>query len=451
MTANITTFMGVPSPSTIPMAEIGTMEVSKIPGETDQQMPEMSFSDMLFSEEANGDTESEATIQLSENTEFQVNIADSEDEIAALTHEDTDTFLELSTKAITESPEGTDEAPSIETRPNSSISEIVLGPDISSNIKDIPDEETQTDTAIGGASLGNLSAANSSAKLIDAATKRNSIRDNSVAGSSVKHAGKLAQDIPLSETADENPATESVRAQASGKTLPQTGNSLPGNLPFYSSTKETPNFRGDFFDFTNKIGMQSSMPSTLTDSQILISQPEPAQVDSTASLETASTSSTLSLDKQLGRSLDALGNEAKTQFSIAETAGSDEWNRQIGSRIRWMGKVDMATAELKLHPAELGTIEIKITTEDDQTKVSFLTNNAAAKEVIESSMPRLKDLLSSGGLQLSQSDVSQRDSSEGSEAQEELKSSRNESEKELPEKNSIFIRPKHSNQIDHYV
>lgn len=85
---------------------------------------------------------------------------------------------------------------------------------------------------------------------------------------------------------------------------------------------------------------------------------------------------------------------------------SSEWSGVIGNKVRWMRNAGVTSAEIQLHPAELGTIEIKIVTEDQQARISFVTSSTAAKDMIEETIPRLKDQLAENGLELDQSDVS---------------------------------------------
>ena len=87
-------------------------------------------------------------------------------------------------------------------------------------------------------------------------------------------------------------------------------------------------------------------------------------------------------------------------FSIHIQPDSPAWSSQLGNHIRWMNNLNLSSAELKLSPAELGTLEIRISADDDQTRVSFITSNVAAKELIESSLPRLRELLGQSGLLL---------------------------------------------------
>src|SRR5690606_2998498 len=56
---------------------------------------------------------------------------------------------------------------------------------------------------------------------------------------------------------------------------------------------------------------------------------------------------------------------------------------------------------------ELGAVEVRIHTEDDRTSISFSAQTSSAREAIEASLPRLRELLAGGGLQLAHSEVSQ--------------------------------------------
>ena len=147
------------------------------------------------------------------------------------------------------------------------------------------------------------------------------------------------------------------------------------------------------------------------------------------------------------------GLESSSSFVIDSPAGSTNWSNQVGDRVRWMSNVKLSSAELKLHPAELGAMEIKIITEENQTKVSFITSNAAAKELIESAMPRLRELLNNSGLQLEQSDVSHKDLSDKQSGQEQRRSGDipNRDFGVLTEDQSLPIRRISSSQVDHYV
>lgn len=88
-------------------------------------------------------------------------------------------------------------------------------------------------------------------------------------------------------------------------------------------------------------------------------------------------------------------------------AGTREWASEMNNHIRWMGRMNISSAEIKLNPAELGALEIKIVNHDDQTSVSFIAGNAATREIIEASMPKLREMLGNSGLQLGNTSVEQ--------------------------------------------
>lgn len=103
------------------------------------------------------------------------------------------------------------------------------------------------------------------------------------------------------------------------------------------------------------------------------------------------------------------GLDSNNTFTLQLQPGSQEVSAQLGSRIRWMNNLNISSAEVKLYPAELGTLEIMITAEDDQARVNFITSTTAARDMIEASMPRLRELLGQSGLLLQQGDVTHRD------------------------------------------
>lgn len=135
-------------------------------------------------------------------------------------------------------------------------------------------------------------------------------------------------------------------------------------------------------------------------------------------------------------------------------AGTEGWSEDIGSKVSWLSEQKIGRAELTLHPAELGTLDITINNDDDRVTVSIVTRNEATRELLESSMPRLADLLRSNGMTLEQGSVSHQGSGqrEGREAQQGSATTRQDgnggtTQDELRVRQA-FLR---QGQIDHYV
>jgi len=61
---------------------------------------------------------------------------------------------------------------------------------------------------------------------------------------------------------------------------------------------------------------------------------------------------------------------------------------------------------LRLNPPELGHLEIKVSVTEEQTFVSITANNSAARDVLEQHLGRLRTLLDSAGLNLTDAQVS---------------------------------------------
>jgi len=152
-------------------------------------------------------------------------------------------------------------------------------------------------------------------------------------------------------------------------------------------------------------------------------------------------------------------SDTRSLFSLPTPAANNpQWQAEVVDRVRWLNRADLSSAELQLHPEELGKIEIKISTRDDQTTVNFFTKNPQARELIEASLPRLKEILGNSGLQLEHSDVSQHSMAEGSQRQslpEQFSSRTGSGADEFTDAAEIVMRPARQagglSLVDHYV
>lgn len=100
-----------------------------------------------------------------------------------------------------------------------------------------------------------------------------------------------------------------------------------------------------------------------------------------------------------------VANPSRT-FLMNTPLGEPGWEQEIGSRVRWMVGQDQQVAELKLNPPHLGVLEVRITTDEEKTKVTFFAQNPNTKELMEGNMPRLRDLLASAGIDLGDTEIS---------------------------------------------
>jgi flagellar hook-length control protein FliK len=73
---------------------------------------------------------------------------------------------------------------------------------------------------------------------------------------------------------------------------------------------------------------------------------------------------------------------------------------QVGQQLQRMVKEGRWQANLSLNPARLGQVSINLVMEDGVLQTQLLSGNAGVRELLESSLPRLKEQLESSGLQL---------------------------------------------------
>jgi len=90
---------------------------------------------------------------------------------------------------------------------------------------------------------------------------------------------------------------------------------------------------------------------------------------------------------------------------VATPAGSPGWPEEVGTRVSWMVGNEESHAHLTLTPPQLGKVEVSITVNGDQTTAQFVAATPAARELIEQSLPRLREILEQSGINLGQTDV----------------------------------------------
>ena len=81
--------------------------------------------------------------------------------------------------------------------------------------------------------------------------------------------------------------------------------------------------------------------------------------------------------------------------------------RAVGERIMRMVESGNWDTEMELNPARLGTIRIRLSMEGSELQVAMSSQNAGVRDLLEASMPRLRDGLNDSGIALANSTVDQ--------------------------------------------
>ncbi|VAW56955.1 hypothetical protein MNBD_GAMMA07-2085 [hydrothermal vent metagenome] len=101
--------------------------------------------------------------------------------------------------------------------------------------------------------------------------------------------------------------------------------------------------------------------------------------------------------------------------AIAVNVQNQNWSQQMMQQVSYMVKGGVQQAEIKLNPANLGPMEIKLALQDDQASVQFVTQHAVVRDALDSAIPKLKEMLEQQGLNLSDVDVSTQSEQQGRE------------------------------------
>lgn len=114
--------------------------------------------------------------------------------------------------------------------------------------------------------------------------------------------------------------------------------------------------------------------------------------------------------------MSALGDlAAKRSHDVAPAMGprlstpvhDARWADALAHRLVMMARDGESTASLKLVPVDLGPLDIQISVRDGEASVHFGAANQETRNVLEASLPRLRELLGAQGLQLANASVSQ--------------------------------------------
>ncbi|MBH0025646.1 flagellar hook-length control protein FliK [Pseudoalteromonas sp. SWN29] len=78
----------------------------------------------------------------------------------------------------------------------------------------------------------------------------------------------------------------------------------------------------------------------------------------------------------------------------------------LQDRVSSMLSINNKEAEIRLDPPEMGSMQIRIRSDAEQAHINFVVQNQQAKEALEQSMPRLREMLAQQGLELGESTIS---------------------------------------------
>lgn len=102
-----------------------------------------------------------------------------------------------------------------------------------------------------------------------------------------------------------------------------------------------------------------------------------------------------------------------TAFSAAFTGsptatpdvGADDFGDAMSARIGWLADQKIGHAVIRVTPHDLGQVEVRLQIDGDKVHASFSSAHAEVRHALETSLPRLREMLGEQGFQLGNADV----------------------------------------------
>lgn len=129
--------------------------------------------------------------------------------------------------------------------------------------------------------------------------------------------------------------------------------------------------------------------------------------------------------------------------------------KMLQERVSALLNINNKEAEIRLDPPEMGSMQIRIRSDAEQAQINFVVQNQQAKEALEQSMPRLREMLAQQGIELGESSIQQGnpEQQQGQSGQGQLAGNQRaeEQQPEVTAQSAETSRQQSSSSIDYYA
>jgi flagellar hook-length control protein FliK len=114
--------------------------------------------------------------------------------------------------------------------------------------------------------------------------------------------------------------------------------------------------------------------------------------------------------QQLGSNAASPASDAGSTPTLKVNAALDSANfpQGLAERVSWVVDNNLSGAKLQVNPPQLGPIELQIAVQGDRAQVWMSTHSTVTRDALESSVPKLREMLGAQGFGDVQVDISQR-------------------------------------------
>lgn len=129
-----------------------------------------------------------------------------------------------------------------------------------------------------------------------------------------------------------------------------------------------------------------------------------AKADAQAAVHAVNT--TVSAAPAVSTAAPAVASQPVAAPVISAPLGSSEWQQTISQNITLFTRQGKQSAELRLHPEDLGQVQISLKLDDNQAQLQMVSPHSHVRAALEAALPTLRTSLAESGIQLGQSSIS---------------------------------------------
>ncbi|EEF80403.1 flagellar hook-length control protein, putative [Methylophaga thiooxydans DMS010] len=238
-----------------------------------------------------------------------------------------------------------------------------------------------------------------------------------------------SSDVKQSSTAQSQDKSMTALPASLDKLLTEEAKSTPKGQPNLAAVLETKDkagadakptvLRADIFDalqrknsdkdvamnLRNVIAAQMQEQSDKPDmTKALLAAERAGQEAKAASPGTAFSTLTAASASTSGTIQTAISAQG-VSLPVQPTLQNPAWSQVMSSRVVWMAKEGVHQAELRMTPANLGPVEVRLQVQNDQASVTFLAQHSATRDALEQALPRLRESFAEAGIELGHTEV----------------------------------------------
>jgi len=151
--------------------------------------------------------------------------------------------------------------------------------------------------------------------------------------------------------------------------------------------------------------------------------------------------------------IQSLGKSTSLQTAIPSKFGGDQWASAVADKVMWLSSQRIQSAEIRLDPPELGPMQVRVSVQNDQVNVSFVSHHQSVREALEQNVFKLREQFGNEGMDLVDVSVSDHPSQQsmsngGDSGFHGEDSSPSSIDKELTQETEVLEL---LNLVDHYV